>query len=203
MKKPPIPDDWVPTRLVLAHLKPYGKNPRIPRAKGHDDLDRSIARFGCAEPIVCQPDFTVIGGHQRLHVLTKRGVKEAWCFVSQRQLSKKEFEELNIRLNKNIAGQWDWNVLASRFNPEQLADFGFDAIETDLNFGMPPPSIGSNLSPRDDNSGVVMLELLFDSEEGYTVVSRMLKALTAKHACQSMGHAFYLEVMEQIEEGEK
>ena len=39
-------------------------------------------------------------------------------------LSEKEVEELNIRLNKNT-GDWDWDVLANSWDPDELVEWGF------------------------------------------------------------------------------
>lgn len=201
----PIGDgiEWTPRKIDLADLRPFEENPRVAMDKGLADLDVSIGKFGLAEPIAVQPDLTVIGGHQRLGILKKRGVRSAWCFVPSRPLTRDELVELNIRLNRNIAGEWDWDVVSANFTPEQLSDFGFDKMETDINLGIPSSVVGTTLSPRDDNSGVVMLELSFEREESRAVVNQMLKELSTKHKCESMGQALYLEVLEGIEKEEQ
>ena len=74
---------------------------------------------------------TIIGGHQRKHVLEASGVKEVECWIPDRELTGKEVEELNIRLNKNT-GAWDFDVLANEFELDDLLDWGFDKGELDL-----------------------------------------------------------------------
>jgi len=75
---------------------------------------------------------TIIGGHQRKHVLEASGVKEIECWIPDRELSDKEVEELNIRLNKNT-GSWDFDILANNFELEDLKEWGFEDRELDLN----------------------------------------------------------------------
>ena len=74
---------------------------------------------------------TIIGGHQRKHVLEASGVKEIECWIPDRELSDKEVEELNIRLNKNT-GSWDFDALANEFELDDLLEWGFDKGELDL-----------------------------------------------------------------------
>jgi len=71
---------------------------------------------------------TIIGGHQRKHVLEASGVKEIECWIPDRELSDKEVEELNIRLNKNT-GSWDFDTLANEFELDDLLEWGFDKGE--------------------------------------------------------------------------
>jgi site-specific DNA-methyltransferase (adenine-specific) len=74
---------------------------------------------------------TIIGGHQRKHVLESTGVKEIECWIPDRELTEREVEELNIRLNKNT-GSWDFDVLANEFELDDLLEWGFDKKELDI-----------------------------------------------------------------------
>jgi DNA modification methylase len=97
--------------------------------KGIKDLTKSIQKFGCAEPIIINLDGTICGGHGRKKVLENLGVTSVDCYVPDAPLSEKEFEELNIRLNKNIAGSFDMEKLTADFNLDDLKEWGFDASE--------------------------------------------------------------------------
>jgi len=120
---------WLSEIRNISELKPWDKNPRILREKPMKDLRDSIDKFGVVEPIVINKDGVIIGGHGRYYTLVEKGVEKVPCFVSSTQLSEKDFEELNIRLNKNIAGEWDWNVLANVFDVEDLTEWGFSEAE--------------------------------------------------------------------------
>ncbi len=192
--------EWSPKRLALADLKPYDKNPRKPKDQGVDGLDQSIGKFGLAEPIIVHTDMTVIGGHQRLDILKKRGTAEAWCVMPSRQLTEEELSELNIRLNQNIAGEWDWKVISNHFDVEQLEEFGFDELEIDLNMEMEKEVAERRRAAQrvTGDVGTMRLELLFEKKEHQKVVMRALKELMLKHGVRLNGEALHLEALEKI-----
>ena len=58
--------------------------------------------------------------------------------VPDRELSIDESRELNVRLNKNVAG-WDFDTLANNFELDDLLDWGFEKSDLDLDLWMPEP----------------------------------------------------------------
>lgn len=106
-------------------LKPSEYNPRQMTEKQVEDLTKSIKEFGLVDPIICNKDFTIIGGHQRVKIVKSLGYKTVPVYFVD--LTKEKEKELNIRLNKNL-GEWDWDLL-SNFNPEELIEFGFEEKE--------------------------------------------------------------------------
>ena len=121
--------EWHIEKRKVADLKEYEHNPRRITEKGFEDLKKSIDKFGLAEPLVIQPSGLIIGGHARYQVLKSKGIQEADCYVSDRELNEKEMQELNIRLNKNIAGEFDWDILANEFKIPELKEWGFEEFE--------------------------------------------------------------------------
>lgn len=130
---------WQLKKIKTADLKEWGKNPRKLNKKGLEDLEQSIVKFGVAEPLVVNTDLTICGGHGRLKILKKLAIKEVDCYLPERELTEKEFEELNIRLNKNIAGDFDMDLLEDNFNFDDLLDWGFEESELNFNIGWNPP----------------------------------------------------------------
>lgn len=122
---------WKMERRKLKDLRPFEQNPRRIMEKPLADLTKSIAKFGLAEPLVIQPDGLLIGGHARYQVLLAQGVAEADCYVPNRALSQKDMIELNIRLNKNVAGEFDFDALANLDGVDvmDLTEWGFDEKE--------------------------------------------------------------------------
>lgn len=121
---------WTLERRGLASLIPYEKNPRIIKGKKLDDLKESIGKFGLAEPIIINTDGVIIGGHARYYVLRSQGDTQVVdCYVPSRTLDEQEFKELNIRLNKNVAGDWDFEGLANWFEMDDLKSWGFEDFE--------------------------------------------------------------------------
>ena len=74
----------------------------------------------------------IIGGHARYLALKNKNVKEADCYIPDRELTEQELKELNVRLNKNIAGEFDFDVLANEFELNDLLGWGFEEKELDL-----------------------------------------------------------------------
>ena len=134
---------WKTQRIEVSKLKEWDKNPRKLSEKGLNDLKKSIKKFGIAEPLVVNSDFVICGGHGRLKVLQDLDIESVDCYVPERQLTQKEFEELNIRLNKNIAGDWDINKLIEEFNIDNLIDWGFDENELKIE------NLTEELKPKD------------------------------------------------------
>jgi DNA modification methylase len=121
--------NWRYETRLLSEIKPWVKNPRRITKVGLDDLTRSITKFGLPEPIVLNTDNTIIGGHARYLTLKKEGITEAFCAIPERILAPEELEELNIRLNRNIAGEFDFDKLANEFDVDKLLDWGFTKEE--------------------------------------------------------------------------
>ena len=132
--------NWTLHSFQLDELTDYYKNPRSLSEKEFKQLKTSLDKFGMIDKPIVNADsaHTIIGGHQRKHVLEASGVKEIECWIPDRELSDKEVEELNIRLNKNT-GSWDFDVLANEFELDDLLDWGFDKQELDLDLWADEP----------------------------------------------------------------
>lgn len=125
--------NWTLRTFRLDELTDYYKNPRSLSEKEFKQLKTSLDKFGMIDKPIVNLDSanTIIGGHQRKHVMESTGAKEIECWIPDRELSEKEVEELNIRLNKNT-GSWDFDTLANEFELDDLLDWGFDKGELDL-----------------------------------------------------------------------
>ena len=129
---------WV--SLPIDSLKPAAYNPRKKLKKGdkeYEKIKKSIVEFGYVDPIIVNFDGTVIGGHQRLTVLSDLGYKEVQC-VQVRIDDENKVKALNVALNK-ITGAWNEELLADLIVDLQDADFnldltGFEAPEIDQLF---------------------------------------------------------------------
>jgi hypothetical protein len=123
---------WQVRELSVSDLREYDKNPRKLNKKGLSDLKESILKFGVAEPIVVNSDYVICGGHGRKKALESLNVAKVNCYVPSKKLTESEFEELNVRLNKNIAGSWDFDILANDFDVEKLLEWGFSKDDLGL-----------------------------------------------------------------------
>tara|TARA_Y100001938_G_scaffold47854_1_gene66668 strand:- start:37 stop:525 length:489 start_codon:yes stop_codon:yes gene_type:complete len=117
-------------KIEISKLKPARYNPRQISTKQYNDLKKSIERFGLVDPIIVNKDFTIIGGHQRYKICKELKHKEIDCVVLD--LTKEQERELNVRLNKNT-GEFDFDILSTEFDIDELVDWGFKHIDLGLN----------------------------------------------------------------------
>src|SRR5258708_40378606 len=115
---------WSVETRKIKNLKEHAKNPRILTQVQHDQLRISLEKLGLAGKPIINTDGMIIGGHQRLKVLKKMGVKEIEVNVPDRELSQDELDELCVRLNKNTV-EWDWECLANQWRVNDLLDWRF------------------------------------------------------------------------------
>ena len=145
---------WQLKTYKLADLTDYFKNPRHITETEFKQLKKSLDTFGLIDKPIINADAanTIIGGHQRKHVLEANGETECECWVPDRELTEREVEELNIRLNKNT-GQWDFDVLANEFELDDLLEWGFSEME----FGIHPDIDFDEFDGEGDGGGSRMM----------------------------------------------
>ena len=132
---------WDIKKIAVSDLKENPKNPRDLTVKGLNDLEKSISKFGIAEPLVVNTDLVICGGHGRKKILERLNIKEVDCYFPSRKLKQKEFDELNIRLNKNISGNFNFDMLANEFELPDLLEWGFEEFELGAGEEFEPASI--------------------------------------------------------------
>ena len=127
-------------KLKIADLVPASYNPRKALKPGdaeYEKIKNSITEFGYVEPVIVNTDMTIIGGHQRVTVLSDLGYKDIDCIVID--IDKTKEKALNIALNK-ITGEWNKELLADLIKDLQSSDFdvaftGFDPPEIEHHRG--------------------------------------------------------------------
>tara|TARA_R100001594_G_scaffold59032_1_gene93017 strand:+ start:101 stop:1183 length:1083 start_codon:yes stop_codon:yes gene_type:complete len=105
-------------------------NPRQLTKEQHQHLKDSIERFGLVDPIIVNKNKdrkdVIVGGHQRVRVAKKLGIKEVPTVEVNLDYDKER--ELNVRLNKNV-GEFDYDILADLFDLDELIGWGFTEDE--------------------------------------------------------------------------
>ena len=129
-------------KLKIVHvnvddLRPSEFNPRTWSASDAAQLAESIKKYGIVDPLLVneapERKNILIGGHMRLSVIKKLGIKEVpVVYLDIPDLERER--ELNIRLNKNT-GAFDFNLLAT-LDESFLKDIGFSSEELDEIFGI-------------------------------------------------------------------
>ncbi len=120
--------NWTLVKRKISDLKEHPKNPRTLSKDQAKHLKTSLDKFGLADKPIINQDGTIIGGHQRLKILSDMGYNEVECWYPDSELAEDEVDELNIRLNKNT-GDWDWDILANEWEQQDLYEYGFTPEE--------------------------------------------------------------------------
>lgn len=167
--------DWKLVTKNVEDLVEWDKNPRKLVKEKLEHLKASITKFGVAEPLVVNTDNTICGGHGRKQALLELGIEQVQCYVPTEPLSAEDFAELNIRLNKNIAGEWDYTVLKEYFLGAELQNWGFDQVDVDLLYGlgaaadMPPVEVDVDMTEHRmeayTNAIIKQIVLFYDNEK--------------------------------------
>lgn len=115
-------------------------NPNVMEERDFENLENSIERYGYIEPIIVNKrNNVIVGGHHRLRVLKKKGIKEV--DVVYVDLDENDEKRLNIALNR-ISGYWDIDKLEEVVNDlmaddPSLIDFtGLSEFELDSMFSV-------------------------------------------------------------------
>jgi len=162
-------------------------NPRQLTKDQYKNLKDSITRFGIVDPIIVNSNEDrkdiIVGGHQRVKVADKLGIKEVPCVFVDLPYDKER--ELNVRLNKNT-GEWDFDILADMFDIDELINWGFKENEILGKFKddivEPEIEISPELFERHD-----YLLFYVDNEFDWNVLSEMFELKTVKSSNTKMG----------------
>jgi len=163
---------WHLEKRKVKDLFPYHKNPREFTEKGLKELEKSIKNIGLAQPININTENVILSGHARVLKLKEMGIEEVDCYVPNRKLTKKEEEEIVIRMNANIAGEWNFEILEKDFEIFDLKDFGME----DLDFGLDDDLSDKNKEIDLDSLGDEgIIKLKFNHESYLDLIDRMNK----------------------------
>jgi len=120
----------------ISELNEAHYNPRELTKTQHESLKSSLKKFGFVNPLLINKHpnrkNVIIGGHQRVRIWSELGNDTVPCV--EIVLDPDAEKELNVRLNKNN-GQWDWEMLANNFDPNDLLSWGFDESELSIDLG--------------------------------------------------------------------
>jgi len=121
---------WHTEVRKVKDLLPYAKNPRVISSEQMEGLKRSLSKFNVAELPAINKDGTIVAGHQRVRalILLGRGEEKIEVRVPSRQLTQAEFKDYLLTSNRS-GGTWDWSMLSSDFNLDDLKLAGFDDLD--------------------------------------------------------------------------
>ncbi|MBQ3011772.1 MAG: ParB N-terminal domain-containing protein [Clostridia bacterium] len=120
-------------RMKLSDLRPADYNPRVELKPGepeYEALKVSVETDGTVLPIIWnETTGRIVGGHQRLRLLTDMGVEET--DVSVVRFDETKEKQANVALNR-IEGDWDEEKLHDLFaelDTDEIFSTGFTEAE--------------------------------------------------------------------------
>ena len=119
-------------KVKLSEIKPSKNNPRVIKNKKYFELVESLKTFPEMQKIrtlVVDENMVTLGGNQRLKAAKEAGMKEVWIDQAIGWNDKRK-QEFVIKDNVS-AGEWDDDILANEFEPEDLNAWGLDVPMTD------------------------------------------------------------------------
>jgi hypothetical protein len=165
--------EWSTVKRKVGDLKPYKGNPRQWTEKDIQNMENSFRKFGYTQLIMITPNNTIVAGHLRHHILNLQGKHSSMIEVriSNRNLTRKEFEHYLLFDNKSAEGKWDKDTLANMFGIEICIEAGFSERE-----------LGINLSEPIDMGESVMRSSEYDIEQAQSKAER--ESLERKHLAE-------------------
>jgi hypothetical protein len=112
--------------VPIGKIKPNPSNPRIIKDDKFKKLVASLHDFpemSDVRPLVVNLDMIVLGGNMRLKAMKEAGWTHApiiivdWASPKQRDFILKD---------NSSFGEWDWEMLANEWNPDELKAAGID-----------------------------------------------------------------------------
>jgi len=120
-------------RIVnIKTIKPNEENPRWISDAKFKKLVKSIKEFPEmleARPLVIDENNIVLGGNMRLKALQSAGVFEV---PVEQVLDWTEEQKKEFIIKDNVGfGEWDWDILANRWDTAVLPEWGLDTVKYD------------------------------------------------------------------------
>lgn len=127
---------WHTDKRKVKDLIPYELNPRKLSDEQAEKLKESLNKFNLVEIPAIDSHNKILAGHQRIKImlLLGRGEEEIDVRVPNRELTKEEFKEYNLRSNIE-AGEWNLELL-SDLDESLLAEVGFSSEDLDRIFNI-------------------------------------------------------------------
>ena len=114
-------------KVKIGSVKLNPNNPRLIKDDKFKSLVKSIQDFPemlDIRPIVVNEDMIILGGNMRFKACKEAGLKEV-PIIKAIGLSAEKQREFLIKDNVS-GGEWDWTLLNSEWDAEQLQDWGLD-----------------------------------------------------------------------------
>lgn len=115
---------WQLVEVEKDKIKVNPNNPKIRDEEGFERLKRSLESFGNVFDGILNADYTLIDGHSRLEVTNS---KTGMYFMPSRQLTEKEYIEMNAMYDYSKAGDLDFEIIFETFDDDMKLNWEIEA----------------------------------------------------------------------------
>ena len=195
------------TEIVsITKIKANPNNPRLIKDDKFAKLVKSIKQFPemlKIRPIVVNDDWVVLGGNMRLKACKEAGLTEL-PVIRASELTEEQQREFIIKDNVGF-GEWEWEMIASDWDAEELEDWGLDVPGFDVD----SDEYGEDFSlPDGDKAPFQQMTFTMADEQAEQVKQAIadIKQTEEYKYCEtfgnenSNGNALYLIVMQWAEQ---
>jgi ParB-like chromosome segregation protein Spo0J len=188
--------------IPINEIKINPGNPRLIKDDKFKKLVKSIKEFPQMldiRPIVVNDEMVVLGGNMRLKACIEAGLKEV-PVIRASSLTPEQQKEFIIKDNLGF-GEWDWEMIATEWDVEQVTDWGLDIPGFELN----PDSFGEGFSlPDGDKSPFQQMTFTLADAQAERI-KKALKEVEVKDGTQygnenSNGNALHQIILEWAEQ---
>lgn len=172
----------------LDKIKTNPKNPRTIKKAQLDKLIKSIDDFPEMlelRPLVVDENMVVLGGNMRLKALRELKYTRV-PYIQIEGLTEEQKEQFVIKDNVNY-GDWDWDVLSTDWNLNNMDGWGLDIPSWVLDDDREPEIDRDVLNEAMDkyiNAQIKRIVLFFDNDE-YADIVKKLKWISDKNNLES------------------
>tara|TARA_R110002110_G_scaffold11199_2_gene54327 strand:+ start:493 stop:1038 length:546 start_codon:yes stop_codon:yes gene_type:complete len=114
-------------KVKIGILNQNANNPRLIKDDKFKKLVKSIQEFPemlRIRPIVVDENNVVLGGNMRLRACKEAGLNEVWIEKIE-NFTEEQKEEFIVKDNVGF-GDWDWDILANKWDNVKLGEWGMD-----------------------------------------------------------------------------
>lgn len=119
-------------KIKITDIKPNPSNPRVikdDKFKKLVESIKSLPEMAEVRPIVVNKDMIVLGGNMRLKAMKEAGWKE----VPVQIVDWPEDKQREFIIKDNVGfGEWEWQLLSTEWDVEQLQEWGLDLPGFDI-----------------------------------------------------------------------
>jgi ParB-like chromosome segregation protein Spo0J len=192
--------------VKISEVKVNPNNPRLIKDDKFAKLVQSIKdlpQMLAIRPIVVNADMIVLGGNMRLKACKEAGLKEVPIIIAD-NLTEDQQREFLIKDNVS-GGEWDWNMIQSEWDTNELAEWGLDVVGFDLD----SDALGTEFSlPDGDKAPFQQMTFTLADEQVQQIKNAIqdIKETEEYKYCETMGNensngnALYLIIMQWAEQ---